>query len=501
MDFKKSFRHARHYVRELLYASDQWLVRTFARRPKSTETKSTYDWTRPDYDFWRRAALCMVEGLEIAGLFIKPITNKVSAWAFGRIPYWKIADQEAQKRITKWWEASHPDILKVFRESLRLGDSFLVINPDLSNTVLPPDAVTPIVSDVDFTTIIGWQVEIEYDHPTTSSTKIRVVDRYFDTHREHEVWVDGLREVNRNFTNLIGRVPIVHVPNSPQAGGRFGTPETLALLIAFYKYNEIITTGVEGNKLQGQPTPVINFATRADLQAFWARHGVTETVLLPDGKTRTSTVVGIDLNELITLSNATFNYESPGSFTQDTMNMLELLFYMILEHSELPEFVFGNAIGASRASASVQMPVFIRFIELRQQEMAGWLKEINSIVMAYLSILEPGMIFDEAELLFDALDNMDGRLTLDTVAWAYREGLLDAETALRLAPVDAGDIERVLQLADKEREDRVFRRIPQLDPAIAGQIGAGEDDGGGDAVEPGEITSGNRPLAQSNGAG
>jgi hypothetical protein len=157
----------------------------------------------------------------------------------------------------------------------------------------------------------------------------------------------------------------------------------------------------------------------------------------------------------LVLQAADFAYESPGSFASDTIALLEILFLLVLEHTELPEFVFGNAISSSKASAETQLPVFIRFIESRRAEMVGWVTELAEIALAYLALVTPGVNTAETpNLQWEQLEQGDGQLTLATVSWAYAEGLLDGKTALMLAPIDVDDIEAVLAAAKEEKEAR-----------------------------------------------
>ncbi len=483
-------------------AVQNWIGRVRSFRSGTVKDKQhigKWDWTRADYDFWRRAYYAKVRGLELSGPFMKPIVHKIAGWTLGREPYLRLQNEEARQELSDWWDNQHHKLLEGYRTALKLGDAFIVINPDLTVTVVPPDAVTPILDQSTYTDTVGWRIEFEFANPDTPHEKIRIIDEYTIDGRVHEVYVAEILQSREVFPNVIGRLPIIPIHNAPEPGATFGRPETEGLLPVFYAYNDVLTAGIEGNTLQGRPTPVMTFNTRQDMEKFWSVHGTTETVLLPDGTTERVSAVSVDLNELITLVDAQFEYISPGSFSDDTIALLEMLFYLILEHSELPEFVFGNAIGASRASAEAQLPVFIRFVESRQDQIAGWIKEVADVVVAYLRVLRPGISFgeqDELKVLFDRLDTLDGRLTLDTVGWAYREGLLDAETALRVSPLDVGDIEQVLEQADDEIKERVLRRAGPMLAAQSGMTGAA-DAGGGVQSFGGNERSGAEPLAQT----
>jgi hypothetical protein len=173
------------------------------------------------------------------------------------------------------------------------------------------------------------------------------------------------------------------------------------------------------------------------MNTFWDTYGISESQTLPDGTTQNNTTLNIDLNEMLTLSGVSrFSYESPASFMADVKDLLGLLFYLILEHTELPEFVFGNAISSSMASAETQLPVFVKFIEMTQGDVRSWLVDLAEVVLGYLSVTTPGVQVITPTIQFEPLTDSDGNLTLSALTWAYGEGLIDDTTALMLSPLD-----------------------------------------------------------------
>lgn len=430
-------------------------VRAFTSRIRRVWRQPTNDWSRPDYDFWRKAYRCQVRGLEISGLFIKPLINKLAAWSLGRPPQFKLDNETALTSLADWWNEAHPEILRAWRSALKQGDCFIVVNSDLTLTLLNPDTVDPIVAPDDYGRVIGWRVTQTLAHPELPAERMTIIDEYMIDERVHTMEINGVVNQQTVYPNLIGRLPIVHVVNAQEDGQTFGHPEAEALVEVLHRYGEIFEAAIEGNIRQGRPTPVAIFETAADMDRFWSLYGETETQNLPDGTTEQSTSLLVDLDQILTLSgNTKFSYEAPGSFTPDTAKILELAFYLILEHTEIPEFVFGNAIASSMASAETQLPVFVKFIEMRQGDMRGWLLDIAEVVLAYKAILEPGVTAERPILQYEALTDSDGNLTLSTITWAYAEGLLDDRTALMLAPIDVEDIDAVLAQAKKEREER-----------------------------------------------
>lgn len=427
-------------------------ARTYTRRWRSAFKQPLNDWGRSDYAFWRRAYLGRAKGLELSGLFIKPLVNKIAAWVLGQAPKWKCDDEISQEALADWWAEHHAEILQAYRFAKKQGDCFLVINSDLSITIVPPDDVDPIVADDDFGNIVGWRVMQTLQHPDTLA-RMTVIDEYYPDRRIHIMQINGIESTRQTFPNLLGRLQIVHIANHVDDGQTFGHAEAEALLPLFHRYGEVIDAAIEGNVLQGRPTPVITFADLQAQQTFWSLYGSEETQTLPDGTTKRVMVLDIDLSQVLTITNGEFDYKTPGNFTDDTAKLLEILFYLILEHTELPEFVMGNAIASSKASADAQMPVFEKFIQGEQGEAKDWLTSIAEIVLAYLSLLQPGVVAQTPKLQWAKL-TQDGRLTLDTVKWALESALLDRRTALMLSPAEVEDIDEVLEKAEEERIQR-----------------------------------------------
>lgn len=441
-------------------------------RMRSTLRPPSNDWGRADYDYWRRAYYCRVRGLELSGLFIKPLVSKVSGWTLGRPPGFKLSSEPSRQALDLWWDTHHAQVLKAFRQALKQGDAFIVVNSDLSLTLVRPDNVDPIVNPLDYSQVIGWRVTQVLTHPETLD-RMTIIDEYFVDRRIHTVEVNAIPRQVISYPNLIGRLPIVHIANQTDDGEVFGHAEAEALIELLHRYGEILEAAVEGNKLQGRPTPVLKFETVQDLDRFWADNGTESRQTLPDGTTETYKTLAVDLSQLLTVSGAEFEYASPGQFAGDTAQLLELMFYLLLEHTELPEFIFGNAIASSKASAETQMPVFEKFIEERRGQVGQWLLELASIVLAYLALVEPGVSADEAPALQWHKLTQDGKLTLETISWALAEGLIDRRTALMLAPVEVEDIDAVLATAQQEVEARREQdKQDQMDQQLADEIEA-----------------------------
>jgi hypothetical protein len=135
--------------------------------------------------------------------------------------------------------------------------------------------------------------------------------------------------------------------------------------------------------------------------------------------------------------------------------LLAIIFWLMLQHTEIPEFVWGNAISSSRASAETQMAPFVKYIQKRQGQAAQWLIELAQVVVGYLSLWESGVqIENNIKVQWQSLTDSDGRLTLDALKLGMDKSLIDDETALGLMPLDIDNPADVLRKARKQEQQR-----------------------------------------------
>lgn len=384
--------------------------------PTPLWSSSRYDLPRADYATLDHARRCegRVRGLEIAGLLLKPLHSKVAAWVLGHPPTWD------NPRLNEWFTRQHPTILYAYEEAVALGDAFLVVNPDLSLTAVPPSAVEPLVDDDDYGNLAGWRITTRYVHPTQRGQVMTEVNEYRPTERLRILERDGTRLSVQRFPNLLGRLPVIHIANNRRADSIFGVPEGAALLASpkglLQRYGEILAAGLDGNIRQGRPTPNLKFPDVGALDQFMNYYA--ERVTDPDTGT-TTFAINFNADKLIAAV-AEFEYAAPGAFAGETETLLSILYWLFLEHVEVPEFVMGTAIQSSRASAETQMPVFIKWIEKKRGQAAGWLTEMGAVVLALQAL--PAKVNATPSFTWPDLTERDSRLT----QWAYEQGLLDA---------------------------------------------------------------------------
>lgn len=436
------------------------IVRSYDFRFSVKSTTISKDIGNVSYEYWDKAYHGRQEGLEISGLLIKPLVNKVTAWTFGKPFKVKFQDARKTRRFMKWLEINYHVIFSSSRTSVKLGDGYLVVNPDLSVVSISPSSVFPIMDEQDLSKHIGWVIVQEFPNPQNIHEKHLIRDEYTYRNgkytRRRVLQREGRPDKIENFSLPLSRVPIIHIPNNPSENERFGRPEAEAMVQLFHRYGAGLDAALDGNEKQGRPTPTFSkLGSDREVRAFWERHGTVETTE-PDenGRVETYHVLDFDADRAVTLGgDAEFHWESPGSASNDTKTLLGILWYIYIQHTEVPEWVYGSAISGSKASAEVQVDPLVYFIGMKRLFAEPWLRELILTVSEMMSLSEPYMKLEQdelVELVWPVLTRKDGQLILQAVQWAYGQRIITKHVSLDHLPFDVIDTDRVIEDAGKE---------------------------------------------------
>lgn len=459
-------------IRELIGGAQRTLQSFFIT---SLRISPNTDYGHADYAFADKTRRGKALGLQISGLMVKPLCSKIAAWSLGTAPRLRVGGQD-KKPLTDWLGAQHPKILAAFEESLNLGDFYVVVNPDTSLTLIPPNMVTPIVNPERFSEIIGWRVEIALTHPAEPGRVQTERNEYYADRRVETVLTDGRASTTRIFKNLIGKIPVVHIANNNGSDEVFGRPEWEALVPMLHKYGQVFEAAVEGNIRHGRPTPVFSkLGSIQALQKFWDIFGKRRTVDHADGTTETETYLEFDADKAVTLAETgEFHYQSPQPFMADVTAIQQLFFYLLVEYGEIPEGFLGSAITGSRASLDTQLEPLVKFIEKKRGFLRLWLTELADIALRMLNLSQPNLNVDTITMLWGDLTRKDGALTVQAVQLGLTEGILDEETALMKLPLDIDNPKEVLAKAKKEREERQAAFDAAADARVANATAAAD---------------------------
>ncbi len=164
-------------------------------------------------------------------------------------------------------------------------------------------------------------------------------------------------------------------------------------------------------------------------------------------------------------------------FTEDTQQALKSLFLMLLDHTGIPEFVWGNEMSSARSSAEVQMTQFVRDIEGRQKANERWLLDLVEIWLQTEAILDQRLVLDELQIEWPPLIEEDEELQLKRIDFAKSRNLITDKTALALLHL-VDDPQKEAEEAQEEADERMETMFPEGDTA-GFQNRLNQENGGG----------------------
>lgn len=448
---------------------------------RSRARVKTVDDTIPDYEFWDRLRRGKAKGYTLGALFARRIENILSSWVFGRGVAVNLAesgppDDENDPRnytdglLTDFLNDHMPDIMDTYREALGLGDQYVVVNADGTLSIPSPDTVEVEYADDDYR-------RVERITITTKLDKVTIKDEYTAARRTVTRKEGGQEEV-QTFPNLIGRIPIVHVAHGRSANETHGHPIHDPLRILYDQYDNIAFKQIDGAELLGNPIPYIAGLLDTAEVLSDNRPAEYDTYLDKDGNEVERDVMNFDANTVLLLGEgAAVGFAGPDvGFTEDTKNVLKTLFLLLLDHTGIPEFIWGNELSSSRASSDTQMTQWVRDVEGRQRVNEGWLVELCEIWLLVTALVDARVVLDELTVAWPPLIEEDETLRLERVKLGKGLGLLTDKTALALLDL-VDDPEREAAEARAEADARREEMFPEGDTTMFQQRLQQDDDG------------------------
>lgn len=441
---------------------------------KARLTKS-YDATQANYKFWDKLRRGKADGFELGSLFCRPLTEIITSFTTGAGFTMTLSDSvtASQARIdytnqmlARFFSHQHRALSMMNIDLYALGDQYPVVNPDGSMSYISPELVDITTNPLDYRRVDSIAV-------TTRLDQFTVIDSYTDQNRTITVknhGVSGSVPPPQAFSNLIGRIPIVHFPNDRGTNEIYGRPIYEALYRLFSRYDDLIEKGIDGVELMGNPMPVVagleNIQETIDANTTQDDETYTDA----DGNLQTRQVIRWDKLGIMWLGKgARFDYATPPiGFTGDVRSMLKALFLLMLDYTRVPEAVWGGAINSSLASAEAQMPPFFQYIMGRRIMLEGdgadddlgfvpqnGMYALADVWLRTRALIDPQIVVGPTTIKWPELDTANWDTMLKWTSYLRGIGLLDNETTLQLFgqiddPVSV--IEKAEDEADEKRE-------------------------------------------------
>lgn len=427
----------RDMIGRVAATSRNWFYSWFAVTPAATVA---FDATRPDYVFWDKLYRGKLPTARLGGLFAKPMTEHIKAWTLGKAFKAVTGHDKTDSALADFVRLNLDTLCTLLIDSLRLGDAYVVINPDGSLTLASPDCVEVITDELDYTKVIAYKI-------TTRLEKVTIVDEYRLDGRTVTVKDQNGTETITQYQNRTGRLAVKHLKCNASANEIYGRPIYEALLQAFYEYDDVLDKALKGVKAMGTPIPVLEGVANAQksLEDLGAR---STTFTDDDGNVQNGLTVDFqDLDMIVT--DGQFNLKGPNPFTEDSWRVLKNLFLLFLQHGNIPEWVWGGAIASSKASVDAQMPAFEKFIQGIQLWLGGLLADLCTTWLGIVSLYRPGVRALPVTVSYAPVVNAEAQTILSKVNFALNQGLIRKVTALDLLDLVDDPAEEVA-LADEE---------------------------------------------------
>lgn len=445
------------------------------------------DYSENNYDLFRSIYYnSTVNGVgadyQIAAALGKPIINITAGYVLGKgfsieldNPDGNSLISQCEDSINQWLKDNAQIFLNVARHSYRDGDAYLHMDEYGGLTECNADGVDEIIDPVSGETI-GFDVRrrvIETDNYGRNSKAVIYVRQYrvdsikiykYDENDQSGttqiIWNkmitrDGYKDISYGEDGTSEPISaqyiqkqslaIIALHNEPEAEAVYGNSDYQNILSLFANYSGTIKAATKGCKYNAVPTLKIRGLSdpaRTEQIAEQNGQSLAEQALdknaTPVGATG-SNKNGIEwgADSVLYLSNdSDADFIKGNGFMDDLQKLLEIYFYLFVQGSETPEYVFGTAVSSSKASTDTQAPVFLTKIERKQLEYQNFIQRVVSAFierkarMSDPAYQELASVDPSIRVIFPPIDNENVQLTFETVQWAYENNLLTSEKAL-----------------------------------------------------------------------
>ena len=438
------------------------------------------DSSSPDYVFLDALRRGKAPGLEIGGLFCMPIAQTIASYAFGDgisvslidsvLPSGKptAVHQDGKptaalktaavvkpakptaitgsptdytnmqlKRMIQRYQGF---LVSTTVDAYSLADQYVFVNPDCTYSVASPETVNVTYSQSDYRQVIKVTVTTKYIDST-------VQDTYTDTTRTISVkYFDGRPPVEDVYDNLIGRIPMVHFATDRGPNEVYGHTLYDAALPIMYKYDDVVFRTCDGVAMMGNPIPA--FTGLDNPAETLALNSTQEQYTDQQGNTQTRNLLRFDRNLGLVIGKGgdVKLVAPPVGFTKDSLDTLNQLFLLLLNHTRIPQFIWGGAITSSKASTETQLPPFVSYIKYRRSllegigadselhsEARGGLLELFDIWLRTFQLLNPSIVVGPLKIKWPEIDAMDSLVKIQWANFASSTGKITDEDYLDLS--------------------------------------------------------------------
>lgn len=378
--------------------------------------------TRVDYELARQLYHNIHDDYKLGAGFAKPIINTLAG--FMGVPRFHCEDEDAQEVLDEHVKRWVSRMQRTHQLELRDGDCFAMLANLENDDPLYPDEKNRI----DFIIIPPEQItDIEVD-PITRRPKVYTIQakaKWDGGQREYTVTQKIMADriavivegdapeglISEIRPNPWGFIPIIHFKNEPEETELYGTSELEPIEPYLKAYHDVMLHAMQGSKMHSTPRLKLKLN---NVEAFLQNNFPEALKALKRGEPANIDLKGHEL--LIFTEGEDAEFIEARSSIGDAEALLKLLFYCIVDVSEVPEFAFGVHTPSSHASVKEQMPLLIRRVA-RKREMVTENWQTLGRMLLVMNSKMTGKKFESYEvgIAWDAVVERDEKEYADTI--------------------------------------------------------------------------------------
>ncbi|MGE5552838.1 MAG: phage portal protein [Betaproteobacteria bacterium] len=384
------------------------------------------DSSRVDYALARALYDNTDDRYKLGAGFAKPVIN--TTVGFMGVPRFRCEDQDAQAVLDDFFGANVSRMMETHRNALRDGDCLVWITREeekdsalypetetrLVYNIIPPEQVQRIVRNP----VTGEPIEyiLVSDHEWLDEQgnrrRARVTKRINRQHRLVQVQGDTPPDVTPGEeVNIWGFIPIVHFKNEADSTAEFGKSDLEPIEPFLKAYHDVMLAAIQGSKMHSTPRLKLKLK---DVTAFLRNNfGITDPVAFA----KSGGKINLEGHELLIFTqDEDAEFIEVKSATGSAGELLQFLFYCIVDTSETPEFAFGVHTPSSHASVKEQMPVLVRRISRKREIFTEPWQMLARVVLAMTARATGKRFATHATVLeWDEIDQRDEKDVAETL--------------------------------------------------------------------------------------
>lgn len=338
--------------------------------------------------------------------------------------------------VNQWLEEKRNFIYLLARNKMRDGDTFVAMEDDGLMHEIPPEDVDIITDPFRPEVIAGYDVWSTFPDPADQSgaTSVTYVDEIRRTYRQRMLLnkqgkrtpVNGTRHDYRSAVDggLEEReLPIIHFANEKEGRMLYGISEFQSLYFLMANYHAVLSSAIKGNIYNSTAVPVVEGLK--NMKQFLSQNFKQNA----NGNWE----LKWDQNKMLVIGEGgSVKMLQADGTASDAQTLLEVLFWLIAQNSETPEFVFGTAVQSSKASVSEQAPLLIKKAIRQQGQLEEPIRKMIDLYIDRMSVLRPDEFQADTQYTIDMPDILDKDLNVNVsiVNALLEKGIITEETAM-----------------------------------------------------------------------